>query len=197
VTASDCEGGECTWTVVTHNLTTDTQVSKEFEDTEDFWAAVGGAVEVYGLYYCSHYPYPGVFLKEISLKDENETSVTPSWATHVEIYADPFCNLSVDTTSTTVDLYHFPDLAANLTGPEEAPPDEECAWQAWAFGGLAPFSYDWWGALTGSTQTIFGSLSSSSYLWVEITDSRSVADTAQIFIDVDEEYECDWKQELW
>lgn len=94
----------------------------------------------------------------------------------------------------TLDVVGEPlPLSASITGAEEVAPDEECAWQAWTWGGTPPFSYDWWGALSGSTQTIFGELSESSYLWVEITDALSQADTAEIFIDVDEEYECDWK----
>ena len=85
-------------------------------------------------------------------------------------------------------------LSVGIVGDEDLPPDEECAWVAIVGGGTAPYSYNWWGALTGSTRIIEGSLSESSYLWVEVTDALSQVDTAQILIWIDEEYDpCEWK----
>ncbi len=86
-----------------------------------------------------------------------------------------------------------PPLSVYITGPEEVAPDEECAWQAYISGGWGTISYNWWGALTGSSQTVFGELSESSWLWVEATDADLQADTASILIEVDEQYECEWR----
>jgi subtilisin len=86
----------------------------------------------------------------------------------------------------------LPSLTADILGDDEIAPDEDCSWQADPSGGIPPYTYSWWGAVTGSTQTIDGALSSSSYLWLSITDAFSQADTAQIYIDVDENHECDW-----
>jgi hypothetical protein len=124
--------------------------------------------------------------------------VSVSWQdSDFEVWAEVYNVLqqslgTSDTLYVTVDITP-PPLSASITGDEEVAPDEECGWQAWASGGVSPYSYDWWGALTGSSQTIYGELSESSYLWVEITDSSSQADTAQIFVDVGEQYECDWR----
>jgi len=83
-------------------------------------------------------------------------------------------------------------LSVEITGSEQIAPNEECSWQAVVAGGETPFSYHWWGALSGSSQTVEGSLSASSYLWVAVTDGASSADTAQVLIQVDEQYECEW-----
>jgi len=88
----------------------------------------------------------------------------------------------------------IPSLSVSIVGDEDIPPNEDCAWQAIVSGGTSPYSYNWWGALTGSTEIIEGSLSESSYLWVEVTDALSQADTAQILIWVDEEFDpCEWR----
>jgi len=193
VDSSDCEDGECVWTVVTRNLTTDTLTYRSWVDTVAFDTATGGTVEVYDLTSCGQYPRYGVSYTDISLRNESGATVTPSWSNIVTSGLNPFCSFSVSSTSTTADLTHFAPLSADLTGDDEIAPNEECGWQAWGSGGIPPYSYNWWGALSGSSQTIYGELSQSSWLWVAITDSRSVADTARIFISVDEAYNCDWK----
>lgn len=91
----------------------------------------------------------------------------------------------------TVDI-PTPPVSVGIVGDDEVAPNEECAWQAFASGGTPPYSYQWWGGLTGSTATIFGSLPQSSYIWVAVTDANAQADTAQILVDVDESYWCDW-----
>lgn len=84
-------------------------------------------------------------------------------------------------------------VSVRIAGDDEVAPDEECAWQAIASGGSGNYDYSWWGALTGDEMNIFGSLPQSSWLWVEVTDrSSQAADTASIFINVDEAFECQW-----
>lgn len=85
-------------------------------------------------------------------------------------------------------------LGVYISGSEEVAPHEECEWQAGVTGGWGTITYNWWGALTGSAQTVFGELSESSWLWVEATDADLQKDTASIFIDVDQMYSCEWKQ---
>lgn len=81
-----------------------------------------------------------------------------------------------------------------IAGDDEIPPDEDCGWTAVANNGTSPYSYKWWGGLTGTTQSIIGSLHASSWLWVEIRDSATPAavDTASIFVTVDDGYTCTW-----
>jgi len=86
----------------------------------------------------------------------------------------------------------LPPLSVEILGDEDVAPYEDCSWEANRSGGVPPFSYQWWGALSGSTTYVDGSLSESSYLWLAVTDSWSQTDTAQIFIAVDENYECEW-----
>jgi hypothetical protein len=193
VSSSDCVGGQCTWTVTTSNFTASTETYRAWEDTVAFYSATGGAVEVYDISSCLHYPRYGVSFTSISLKNESGTTVTPSWDDIIWGY-DPSCSFSVSSASTTVDLTHFAPLSADLTGDNEIAPEEECAWQAWGNGGIPPYSYNWWGALSGSSQTIYGELSESSWLRLAVTDSRSVADTAQLFINVDQAYTCQEKK---
>lgn len=97
---------------------------------------------------------------------------------------------NTDTLSVDVNVTP-PPPSASISGPEEVSPSESCQWQADVSGGTPPYTYSWWGALSGSSQTISGTVSSSSYLYLAATDSESQADTAQIFIDVDEAYECE------
>lgn len=85
-------------------------------------------------------------------------------------------------------------LEAWIAGDEEVPPDEDCGWTAIADGGTTPYSYKWWGGLTGTSQSVIGSLHASSWLWVEVKDSSTPAayDTASILVDVDNGYTCQW-----
>ncbi len=193
VEASDCANRVCDWTIITRNVTTQTQTTRVYEDTLIYATAFGGAVEVNDITACSQYPEYGVSYTSIALKDEDGNSVTPTWTDVVASGLSPECNFDVASTSSTVDFDHYGSLSALISGSDEVAPEEDCAWQAWPGGGIAPYSYDWWGALTGSSQTMYGSLSQSSYLWVEITDATSAVDTAQVFIDVDEAYECAWR----
>jgi hypothetical protein len=193
VEALDCVDRVCTWTITTWNETTQDSTIQEFEDTLNYNFGIGGAAEVRSLESCLQYPTPGVSYSSITLKDEDGDPVSPSWFHAYESNPSPDCNFDISSTSSTVDLVHYGTMQAQITGDDEVAPDEECGWQAWPNGGVLPFSYSWWGALTGSSQTIYGDLSESSYLWVEITDALSKKDTAQIFIDVDEAHECDWR----
>jgi hypothetical protein len=78
-----------------------------------------------------------------------------------------------------------------IVGDDEVAPDEECAWQAIASGGSGNYSYIWWGGLTGTGMTVRGSLSESSWLWVEVEDGSTMeADTASFLVNVDEAFEC-------
>ena len=86
------------------------------------------------------------------------------------------------------DSYTYP-VSASIGGPDMVPPDYQCAWQAIGSGGTSPFEYKWWGALSGSSQTIWGSLSEPATLWLEVKDFLDEVDTAQVFIEVDEELE--------
>lgn len=61
----DCHDGVCTWIILTQDLTRGDFTLLLVDDTQDYWRAEGGAVEVYGLTSCSQYPRNGVFYYRI------------------------------------------------------------------------------------------------------------------------------------
>ena len=132
VTASDCQSGECSWTIITRDLTRETQSTFVVTDVDQYPVAIGGAVEVYGLSACSQYPSTGVFYSALSLSDHNGQGVTPSWSTTVAANPSPECSFSVSATTYTVDLYHNPPPPptdwATIVGPDEMKPEDTCYW---------------------------------------------------------------------
>lgn len=94
-----------------------------------------------------------------------------------------------DTISVTVNI-PAPPLSVSITGDDTVAPDEECAWQAWTSGGTGPYTYNWWGGVTGTAQTVYGSLSQSETIWVAVSDATAQADTAQFYVSVDGGYSC-------
>ena len=122
------------------------------------------------------------------------THSTPDFSVWAKIFMYPLRYPTYlgnsDTLSVTVNI-PTPPLSAYISGDDEVGPYEDCSWQAFASGGTPPYSYSWWGGLSGSTQTIDGALSQSSYLYVAVTDAASQADTTQMFVEVDGSYECD------
>ncbi len=55
VVASDCANGDCTWTITTRDVTTGQRSVLAVADTENYFWATGGAVEVYNVNFCSQY----------------------------------------------------------------------------------------------------------------------------------------------
>lgn len=108
VAASGCFGGYCTWTITTTDVTTSTSTTYSVYDTESYFDAVGGAVEVYGLTSCSQYPYDGVSYSQIQLYDSSNTLVTPLWWASMASSPSPSCSFGMTSTSSTVSLTHNP-----------------------------------------------------------------------------------------
>ncbi len=108
VVASACGNGDCTWTITTLDLNTGQRTMLAVADTENFWFAAGGAVEVYRLESCAQYPANGVFFSGISLYDKNMSLVSPSWSPSTQFGTDPSCHFNVTFTGNSVNLYHNP-----------------------------------------------------------------------------------------
>jgi hypothetical protein len=113
------------------------------DDTSGFYYAVGGSLEVYDLTSCPDYPAGGTLLKGISLYNQSNTKVTPSWTKNVQYMPTPACGFSVDTTTSTVTLHDDPGPAVYVTGVNRALPDAYVTATAHASGGGTPYSYAW------------------------------------------------------
>lgn len=78
---------------------------------------------------------------------------------------------------------------ASIVGPDEVNPNEDCSWEAEVQYGNSPFTYSWWGVLSGSGPYVDGSVSSSGYLYLAVSDSENEADTTQLYIDSDSQFD--------
>lgn len=84
-------------------------------------------------------------------------------------------------------------LAASISGPAEVPDDEACTFDAIVSGGTPPFSYNWWGVLSGTTSSVTGTITHSGNAFLEVTDLAAAKDTAQFYVDVDSGMDgCEW-----
>lgn len=78
-----------------------------------------------------------------------------------------------------------PPLSATIGGPNEVPDDAYCTWQGFGSGGTAPYSYSWSGVLSGSGSTKSGTVASSGWLYLTVTDANSATANAQLYVTVD------------
>jgi hypothetical protein len=108
VTASNCANGLCSWTISTQNGRTGATSIWTRTNTQNFYDAVGGAVEVYGLTTCSQFPSTGIFFSGIAVYNSAGAQVTPSWYHNLASGLTPSCGYNVTSTSLAVNLYHNP-----------------------------------------------------------------------------------------
>lgn len=83
-----------------------------------------------------------------------------------------------------------PPLSAEIMGPFEVPPGQSCSWQAVVTGGSPPYTYQWSGALSGTSISVSGSVGSSGYLYLTVTDSSQDQEDDQFYVLVDPGAEC-------
>jgi len=115
VAASNCLNGSCVWTITSQDVTTGQRTTLTVTDAENYFVAVGSAVEVRGgggggpgITSCDQYPINGVFNSGISLYDQNGALLSPSWSGQVQPGTSPSCSFNVTSTTTSVNLYHNP-----------------------------------------------------------------------------------------
>lgn len=182
VTASDCQGGVCWWTIITRDLTRQTQSTWVAEDTWNYYRSTGGAVEVYGLTSCGQYPDSSASYYAIALNDQYGTPVSPSWFHYVQSNLSPECEFAVTSTSSTVTLYHDPTppppppMTVTISGPSTWPPYQVVTVQALVSYGTPPLNYAWKvnGATACGSQSwcsrAMGARGTSVYFYVTVTD---------------------------
>ncbi len=87
-----------------------------------------------------------------------------------------------------MDVLPADPLSPSIVGPLEVPPQSNCTWQAFAGGGLSPWSYTWSGALsgsgvgTGTTNWISGTLSESDWLKVSVGSGDGQQGADSVFV---------------
>jgi hypothetical protein len=113
VAGSNCSNGSCVWTITSQDVTSGQRTMLTVTDTDNYYIAVGGAVEIrggsgLGLTSCDQYPMDGVFYSGISLYDQNRSQISPTWFGAVQPATDPSCNFNVTSTATSVNLFHNP-----------------------------------------------------------------------------------------
>jgi hypothetical protein len=108
VTANNCANGQCSWTISTQNGRTGQTSIWTKTNTQSFYDAVGGAVEVYGLTTCSQFPSTGIFFNGIAVYNSAGVQVTPSWTNIVTSGLTPSCGYSATSSALAVSLYHNP-----------------------------------------------------------------------------------------
>lgn len=101
----------------------------------------------------------------------------------------PYLAIEEDLSDDFLQAWNEP-LSAFIPGPWDAPPNEPCTWYSNVWGGRAPYSYQWSGALTGTNSTVTGIISESSYLSLTVTDADSNQDVDSRLIEVGEVEEC-------
>jgi hypothetical protein len=104
--SSGCTGGNCLWSITTKDLTTGDTTNFSTIDTDQYYLAFGGSVEVYNLNSCDAFPINGVGFSAISLLYKNGTQVSPSWFSVLTSGVVPACGYSVSSTPSTVALSH-------------------------------------------------------------------------------------------
>jgi hypothetical protein len=93
----------------------------------------------------------------------------------------PMGNLYADFGSFTV---YDPPLNAQISGEQYVKPYYPCEWFASATGGVGPYTYQWSGVLSGSGQSISGSIGQSGSLMLTVTDSNQNTDSESWWISV-------------
>ena len=84
-------------------------------------------------------------------------------------------------------------LGVSIVGDDQVPPNETCSWVADTDGGTEPYSWSWWGGVSGTTQLLEASLSQSGYIWVQVMDADSLTVTDSLFVNVNGAYTCENK----
>ncbi|HEY3221374.1 MAG TPA: hypothetical protein VGJ80_11630 [Gemmatimonadales bacterium] len=207
VVASNCAGGNCTWTVTGTDQTSGASAVYSSTDVQAFYWATGGAVEVYNLTTCNDYPANGVFYTNIALYDQNLNVLSsPPWGGYVESPVpsgvSPTCGFSLALTANTLNLFHRYTLSTSISGPQNIALHESAQYTASTGGGFTPYTYQWrsrdgwngsfgaWSGWysTGSTNYTFASINScglnQKQLQVMVTDGKAMTATAtyNIFI---------------
>jgi hypothetical protein len=87
-----------------------------------------------------------------------------------------------------------PPPGADIWGPEQVNPYEDCEWEADAWGGYPPYTYQWSGVLSGTNSWVGGTVSQSGWLYLVVKDKRNVpSDTASVYITTSHVAECEHK----
>jgi hypothetical protein len=103
VSASNCSGGYCDWTITTTDVTTGGTTTYTVRDTDNYSDGVGGAMEIWNLGSCNQLP-PGVWYTNVSFLDNSGNPVTPGWNPSYDTSVVPQCGYQATGSGTNVSL---------------------------------------------------------------------------------------------
>jgi hypothetical protein len=78
-----------------------------------------------------------------------------------------------------------PPLQVWIDGPYAVRPSDLCTWNAGVQGGEAPFSYQWSGVLSGTSESVFGHVWSSGYLDLHVTSADTQTADYEMYVNSD------------
>jgi hypothetical protein len=107
-------------------------------------------------------------------------------------YFNSLSAIECDLGTTIVYDYTPGALSASISGPSIVDGTSWCQWWTSPSGGSPPYTYHWWGALSGSGSTVSGVVSDNDYLFLTVIDDdgASVNMSHQIAV-IDEWDPCD------
>lgn len=215
IVASRCDNeGRCDWTITTTdvNLGRSTTLFLN-KDTADFnfayTSGTAGAVEVYNLTSCAHFPSNGIFFTGLKVYNRYGSQFAPTWNDRLGTYTTPSCGFGASHREVAsgvfaVNLFHnpgpqpeppTPSVYASIAGPELVPANAYCTWIGGASGGTEPYVFQW--TLNGDEVTdTTGTLSvvtpaSDFYITMVAVDANGLANGMDVFVDTGSVNSCD------
>ncbi len=141
VSASNCSGILCDWTITTVDSTSKHKGRSVFSATRvpyDFRIGHGGVVEIHNVTSCAQFPVTGVFFFDIAMSTKNGFR-TAKWADSVNSTIVPQCSFAVTSSSTSANMYFNPvDFTTSISN------DSTSWFTARPYGGYPPYVSSYW-----------------------------------------------------
>jgi hypothetical protein len=198
VSASNCSGGKCDWTIAMTNVTTNTSITGtliagnpfggQTNDTYTFMHA--GALEAYNIVTCDYLPAGPIAFSNFSVQNESG-SVTPYFTGTASSGITPQCGFYVNSGSATSPIVladsATTSIRALISGPGVITVGDNETWSASISSphvGYPPYTYAWSGILSGSGSSVSGSPGSSGMLYLTVQDSQGYQYSTQQYVSV-------------
>ena len=101
-------------------------------------------------------------------------------------WISPFANIELELGELDATYKSWNDVVASIDGPKMVIGPVECSWDAvvdedrnWG-----PWSYHWWGILSGDNERLTGTPTSTGRLYLKVTDQRGMSATDSLWVQV-------------